>query len=94
MEILSVFVCCFLKKQVKKNLPLYTYLQGQHLMTSSSSKSRIIEQLQSESLKKFFLKIDEESSKASTSNTFEDKKIKITICDGKNVWESSKSIYH
>lgn len=99
MEILSVFVCCFLKKQVKKrNLPLYTYLQGQpkkvNLMTSSSSTSRIIEQLQSESLKKFFLRIDEESSTASTSNTFEDKKIKITICDGKNVWESSKSIYH
>ena len=61
-------------------------------MTSSSS-SRIIEQFQSESLKKFFLKIDEEFLTTSASNTFEDKKIKITICDGKNIWESSKSMY-
>lgn len=47
---------------------------------------RIFEQ----SLKKFFLKIDEETLNSDGSDA-NDMKIKISVCDGKNVWESTKS---
>jgi hypothetical protein len=49
-------------------------------MNNENSLSRTLEQ----SGKKFFVKIDQEQKE-------NDKIMKIFACDGKNVWESTKS---